>query len=873
MLSLCLCSVFSIRTGHVLKGNVVRARLFAMLCWVFFSSSLSASLTPVDGVVSVTEGGGLGYRLPLHVPPGVTGMAPNLALTYSGPAVRGVVGVGWVVEGISVITRCPSTKAQDGYLRGVEFKVVSDHYCLDGQRLVLIAGVEGLALAEYRLERDVFTKVTAYSDPSVTEGPARFVVRTKAGLVMEYGATSNSRLMLDGISAASAWAVEQITDLNGNMTSFSYLSVPGSLVPVVSTISYSARSGGGVVVNFLYSETDPVVSKYSQGYKFSESRRLDSISCADGTTSGCGSWNLVYAVRPSDFSQERLVSVGYCLGGECVSSNFDWQFGYAQTEEYVDMGQIAPATTGYLGQYWNFHAGDFNGDGVTDIVGTFIGHPSGLGIRFKSFISDGLGGFSEKVIQTPTSTGYGVEAWRFHVVDVNGDGRDDLVAALIGDSEGSRGIRLQSFLSNGDGTFTLGLTTTPQTSGYSSQRWAFHTGDVNGDGLVDFIATYIGESGGAGIRIQAFISNGDGSFTSGTYNIAASSGYGWPGWRFHVAEVNGDGRADLVAAMIGDNTVNVGIRLIAFVSNGDGTYVMKPAFTGPTSGYNNPEWKFQISDVNGDGLDDFTATFIGDSRSIGIRFHSFFSKGNGDFVAGDYQVFSPTGYGPKAWRFVSSDVNQDGFADMVAILIGDAEGSRGVALMTLYSNGKGMFQLPANGYVYRPFTSGYSNPAYDMYAGDFNGDGVLDFCAGLIGSSGGSGIRLQNFLSNRRVPALTSATPVGGKQFAVEYASLTHSSIYTKGTDGMFPVINVSPPGLVVRRLSLNNGLGDWTDTLFRYGGLRIELGTGRGSLGFEWSEREYVGTGVVSRTWYRQDWPFTGLISKVERGTSAATR
>lgn len=61
--------------------------------------------------------------------------------------------------------------------------------------------------------------------------------------------------------------------------------------------------------------------------------------------------------------------------------------------------------------------------------------------------------------------------------------------------------------------------------------------------------------------------------------------------------------------------------------------------------------------------------------------------------------------------------------------------------------------------------------------------------------------------------------------------------------------------------------------TNYHYAHAIAELGTGRGFLGFEWVQSEEVGTGVVSRTWYRQDWPFTGLVSKVERGTSAANR
>lgn len=47
------------------------------------------------------------------------------------------------------------------------------------------------------------------------------------------------------------------------------------------------------------------------------------------------------------------------------------------------------------------------------------------------------------------------------------------------------------------------------------------------------------------------------------------------------------------------------------------------------------------------------------------------------------------------------------------------------------------------------------------------------------------------------------------------------------------------------------------------------EAGTGRGSLGFQWTQSKDMSTGLVSRTCYRQDWPYVGLVDKVMTATS----
>src|SRR5207245_2344255 len=119
-----------------------------------------AGFTP--GSFQVNESGAATYTIPIQVPPGVAGMQPKLALSYSSQAGNGLLGVGWIVSGLSSIDRCRRTIIQDGVGIGVTYDA-NDRYCLDGQRLVLVAGTSyGADGAEYRTDRESFTKVISH---------------------------------------------------------------------------------------------------------------------------------------------------------------------------------------------------------------------------------------------------------------------------------------------------------------------------------------------------------------------------------------------------------------------------------------------------------------------------------------------------------------------------------------------------------------------------------------------------------------------------------------------------------------------------------------------------------------------------------------
>ena len=132
---------------------------FAVANGLFSNPSLAIT-SPVGatpGQFRVTESGSASYNIPIALPPGTAGMQPSLSLDYNSQGGNGLLGVGWSLNGLSTISRCPQTQAQDGVRGSVNYDN-NDRYCMEGQRLIAISGAYGASGTEYRTEIESYNR-------------------------------------------------------------------------------------------------------------------------------------------------------------------------------------------------------------------------------------------------------------------------------------------------------------------------------------------------------------------------------------------------------------------------------------------------------------------------------------------------------------------------------------------------------------------------------------------------------------------------------------------------------------------------------------------------------------------------------------------
>ncbi|MES2356514.1 MAG: FG-GAP-like repeat-containing protein [Pseudomonadota bacterium] len=604
-----------------------------------FSASTTQATMVTPGQLSVSESGAAAYTIPIQTPPGTAGIEPKLALTYNSQGGNGLLGVGWSLSGLSAITRCLRTMAQDGFRGSVNFDT-NDRYCLDGQRLMVVSGSNGADGAQYRTERDSFTKIISYG--SAGNGPAWFKVWTKSGQIMEYGNTADSRIEAQGKASSRVWAMNKLQDTKSNYLTVTYTedNANGNFYP--QRIDYTGNTNTAQTTNnsvqFTYTTRSDITPLYHAGSVIKNTVRPIFIKTF-AAGSAVSEYRLGYQASSST-GRLRLSSVTNYTGdgtGSLPSTTLVWEGDYVpgwyNSVQHVlgDGGTSDLFTVGDVN-------GDVNGDGKTDLIRPYRDTSDMLHVRVK--LSNGNGTFTAMPDQllgdgTPIAN-------PLMLADVNGDGKTDLIYAY---KDGTGRIHARVKLSNGDGTFKSisdrllfdpsaieqvnpdltsmdaqnadGTVTTMQVQSGSNSTALnspvlkqFMLGDINGDGKIDFIYSYRDASNY--LHIRQCVSYGDGLFNVlPDQNLGETNTVDNP---FILGDINGDGKADLIRPYRNSSVqMLVSVRL----SKGDGTFNLLPnQFLGDGSNVDNP---FITGDVNGDGKTDLIYLIPSDTSGMIVR--------------------------------------------------------------------------------------------------------------------------------------------------------------------------------------------------------------------------------------------------------------
>ena len=826
--------------------------------------TVPTAIGATPATADVTQNGSAAYTIPIQLPRGTAGLTPELSLTYSSGAGNGLVGVGWNLSGLGVITRCPQTLAQDGVTLGVQL-LASDQYCLNGNRMRLVSGTQGASGSTYRTELETYALITANGNG--TQGPLSFTVKTKDGLIYEYGGTADSRIGVPGNTGVTrVWALSKVSDRALSATAGNYWTVAyvndaagtGAYRPDYidyTTNSLASPAAAPYRVTFTYEDRNSgenVVSYYGGG-RIKQTVRLKSIELR--TSAGAGlirSYTLGYEVPSSSLNVvSRLGTVWECSASGACMANTAFTWSDAQTSGGApELGAAVPeygyasATQGEDFPPWSHTVKSFtldiNGDGIPDAfqwIHDENGYPAVPSDGFGLFIGTNAGPFAYGIggtfPQSPTEAPFGV-------YDIDEDGKEDVLFKSVYVHQ------------RGDGSYWVDPIPAAAFPGVA---------DVNGDGYADFIA--LGQpdvnDGVQSLDIRfhrtdgvfGFESSPSGSWVAPANDPIMSSVLaigGAQGRRERqsvaYADVDGDGRQDMLVML------KSGWRVL--YSNGTGFTAgeMIPSAPSNAASPGNPVTSYFPPvpiDINGDGCTDFAyAKYVGSE----YKWYLAISKcraGTSSLTTDVATGIPVTGLlwapGFDNWGSASAaDVNGDGNMDLIS-------GS-----VVLLSNGENLASA-------MPWTG--SGEDMELWM-DRNGDGVVDYVTSRMGGFAGEyrpGL-------GKKTNYLLSAKDGFEKKVVFDYAPLTDSAVYTRGSGSTGRTRDLQAPMYVVKTMTLSDGIGGSYTQSYTYGGAKRNI-RGRGFLGFATREITDSRTKFVTREVYNNTvaadgslWEYVGTLA-----------
>ncbi|HEU0018970.1 MAG TPA: VCBS repeat-containing protein [Thermoleophilaceae bacterium] len=319
------------------------------------------------------------------------------------------------------------------------------------------------------------------------------------------------------------------------------------------------------------------------------------------------------------------------------------------------------------------------------------------------------------------------------------------------------------------------------------------SGDLNGDGLLDYAAIAPGVDPGDPRRLLRFLATSGNGFVQETLLADADDASA-----LAAANVNGDGLPDIVLVRDGDADPapggEAGIQDVTVLLGGlpiAGAEHYSSDIDGPTD--------VELGDLTGDGLPEIVVA--GDEASVSV----LVNEGGGEFADGDLE---PTGASGASRRIALAQLDGGGRLDLLATDSGAA------ALLVLLGDGDGGFQPRG------PRATGLGGAAASVAAGDMNGDGATDALAGgsggrfavLLGSGGGG-------LAPAPGSPFSSGVAAGDRIDDLVAADMNR--------DGQVDVVTANRGGSVSVQLNDDTGLLSATPSAANFGALLPASGLG----------------------------------------------
>lgn len=725
-------------------------QIFSAVLLILGSAVAAQEVTHVGsnkGRFTVSSAGEASFTIKIPVPPGIQDQQPNLSFNYSSGMQNGLMGVGWSLSGFPKIARVKQIIAIDGVAGDIRF-ANTDRFALGGQRLLVMTGQNGADGATYRTEIDSWKKVI--STGTVGNGPEQFTVTRPDGTIMVFGGSTDARPTSKG-GTVREWLVSQMTDRNGNTMAIRYSTDPTGMgsanaqtYPV--EIAYGTNVDGPAAadrfVKFTYETRPDPYRHFLAGTEVATDLRLSAVSTFLGTDL-VAQYRLSYEISASN-GRSRLISVQRFASADANAEGLSpTEFAYSDGANAFDGGSTWIATAFTANSGWDaadnpVTLADVNGDGLSDIIG------------FKSGTQVALATGSDFAPPTTWISNFSPEFnWTAdqprYLADINGDGLADIVGfstngviTALADAANDRFIQqpgIFAFFAPNNGWDT------------DAPRYL---ADVNGDKALDIVGFNDG--------VLVALANDQGSFDIPTsWNANYGLRQGFAAANVLLADVNGDGKSDVVAMNQQTRTVNVALSTGSAFSESGWDQSYQSFAANAQWGPDNPR---MFSDVNGDGL----ADIIGFSSDVQVGL----SNGAG---------FEPpetwsTGFGAPNWDQTTPrmlmDVNADGLADIVATAQNNVQIalSTGAAFQTGSWNQASLNQLGlASG---GPASQTTRTPV------DVNADGLTD----LVGFTA-SGV-VVGLVAGNYPDLLTTFIRGSGGQVAVAYKPISDPSVYSE---------------------------------------------------------------------------------------------